>query len=880
MTLRLPRQQFTELPVNPLKRDYNEQPVHQLRDFVAQPVDNVVANDLSASNTVFDPKELNTKLRKGEITTEEFLQTLMDNDILYEKTQVGKFIVITYEYNGTNYEVNCKLKDVSEPSPEPTTEPEPDSAPVSGPIPPADEDDELTFKKEELIGFDDDAIEKYFLANPDGTYSLDQVGISQDFPEKDYGKIETPAQLKDAIAKKAEADKAGSTGSTSGDNKTYPSGFKNWDECWQSIQNGDIYATVSDGVKAFIGNADIKTVMNKYYKTACDQLKSKLQNGFATDTKDAIVADLINKVLELKKADDAKNDPNQKIKDAANALKQPINNVRLFIVSNCEGEIGDRTSFKIAYSIDSSGNIQFTEGSDAEKVFNKILSDLKTWINNNDSANALKDIGGEAMLKKLLQSAWIDACKDIANDSTQATTTFIGNIMANLDSILTKVTTKPEYLDYYTNGCYGDTSLKNGVPNLSNNVNSNNPKKYDAGEMHLDDDNSDKLFQATMSKLLENIYQKYSNIDKGYLKKLFNQAQENALSYKDMPTGTDRGKMGDLVNLVLYHFDKLFKADVKNTIFAARTADVQPRAAKSAQNDTKNDDIKTGAQGLMRYISNVRLFVARNCESAIGHKKSIHTEFGMDKNGNIVFQENDTQIVFDTILDNLKTYISNNGGSASLQKLGGEAALKQLVQVAWITTYNNFNSSQSNNTTDFVNKVMENLEKMLGKLQTNPELMEVFTTRGSYADTSVTDGLKHYNTKTTNGNDEVISYGGAPTIYADGSVHISNTTDDNDYQTTMNDLLQRLIKKYPSLDAAKITSVFQSAQYKALQALQGNVNDCPYGTGNDGGRVEDTSKNWGGKDNRKGDKSRIDMDELVQMTLYYFDKLIYAELLK
>ena len=97
----------------------------------------------------------------------------------------------------------------------------------------------------------------------------------------------------------------------------------------------------------------------------------------------------------------------------------------------------------------------------------------------------------------------------------------------------------------------------------------------------------------------------------------------------------------------------------------------------------------------------------------------------------------------------------------------------------------------------------------------------------------------------------------------------------------MSDVLKNLITKYSSIDPDTVTKVFRDAQKKALEALQGRKFDCPYGTGNNNSRVEDTTKNnWGGKDNRKGDKSNIHMDQLVQMTLYYFDKLILKEMMK
>ena len=77
-----------------------------------------------------------------------------------------------------------------------------------------------------------------------------------------------------------------------------------------------------------------------------------------------------------------------------------------------------------------------------------------------------------------------------------------------------------------------------------------------------------------------------------------------------------------------------------------------------------------------------------------------------------------------------------------------------------------------------------------------------------------------------------------------------------------------------------MTSVFRKAQKQALTVLQDNTYDCPYGTGNNDGRVEDFQKDWSGRNNRRKDNFRIDMDQIVQITLYYFDKLLMKELLK
>ena len=98
----------------------------------------------------------------------------------------------------------------------------------------------------------------------------------------------------------------------------------------------------------------------------------------------------------------------------------------------------------------------------------------------------------------------------------------------------------------------------------------------------------------------------------------------------------------------------------------------------------------------------------------------------------------------------------------------------------------------------------------------------------------------------------------------------------------MNSLLLRVIAKYPEIDKQTVTNVFRNAQREAIKVLQQDLYDCPYGTRNNGSRVEDADdkRNWGGRDNRKKDKSKIDLDQLVQMTLYYFDKLLMQELIK
>lgn len=248
----------------------------------------------------------------------------------------------------------------------------------------------------------------------------------------------------------------------------------------------------------------------------------------------------------------------------------------------------------------------------------------------------------------------------------------------------------------------------------------------------------------------------------------------------------------------------------------------------------------------------------------------IHTEFGLDSNGKIIFQESSTQEVYDYLKDQIVTDMTEQYPE-EVAALGGAEGLERILQAAWIETYSSFNSSQSNDTKAFVNKVVANLQTILSKISNNQDLLEVYTGKANYADTTLTTGLSNYSTSSA------ITYSNG-VVFTDGSVHVDDSASDKLYQQTMTELLEKLKAKYPDLSEADIEKLFQQAQLNALKNCVNNTADCPYGTDNGGNdRVYDTKLDWGGKDSRKGDKNKILMQGLVQLVLYHFDKLLYAQ---
>ena len=286
--------------------------------------------------------------------------------------------------------------------------------------------------------------------------------------------------------------------------------------------------------------------------------------------------------------------------------------------------------------------------------------------------------------------------------------------------------------------------------------------------------------------------------------------------------------------------------------------------------------------GLGTKVSDEHLaeITAKNVNSKGKVQSEMNTTFGLNSKGKIEFKESGTTAVFNEIVKQAKNEINKTTSlKVAVQNIGGDEVIENLVQAAWISTYSTYASSQKNNTTAFVSRVLENLDAIIKKLKTNPEYLNLYTIRASYTDTSLTNKLVHYNLTDTYGGDETISYKGDLKFGENGAVHLSNTNDDIDYQATMDDLLKKVVKKYSSyLDEKTITEIFRAAQKSALETCKNNVDDCPYGTGNDSTRVEDGTKSWKTRVDRDNDKSKIHMDQLVQITLYKFDQLLYQKL--
>lgn len=279
-------------------------------------------------------------------------------------------------------------------------------------------------------------------------------------------------------------------------------------------------------------------------------------------------------------------------------------------------------------------------------------------------------------------------------------------------------------------------------------------------------------------------------------------------------------------------------------------------------------------------------------DNIVGTSRKIHTEFGISTTGNIVFEQQDTTDMYKKLVQTIKTKLQEEAPSA-LKHLT-DTELDMLIQSAWIMTYNKHNSSESNNTYDFVSDVLDNIASIFNKIAEKPEYLSVYTSHTAYANSALTSNLIYYGTMETDGNDDIWEYSGSCKVGNDGSVEWEDAADADEYKREMNRLLGNIQKTepYKNIDSAIITKIFRTAQQKALDTCQTQKADCPYGTTGDvdlySGIIPHSkehdvyatpNEDWEGV-SRERDRERITVRALVELTLYYFDKLLYEELAK
>ena len=426
-----------------------------------------------------------------------------------------------------------------------------------------------------------------------------------------------------SVAPKDEVTGGGNNDTTSAVNNSATGTFKSYTETRNYIFSNEARdavkaAGITDFSKGFAYEDIADTVAKAHEKDFASITKEQLIEEFKTEYNKRIGGN--NGTGEVSgtgtgnagSADETRGNGETAPADNKNTetLKTAYKNVNKTIsnVANWLGILLADTTDKIngKFDYDSSGNIDLKD-SNTKTIFNNIVDKIVSVIGNDNREEFLETIGGKDGLKKLVQSAWIMAYSSYASDKTDIKTKdFVNKVMENLQKIMQNLQQNPDNLEYLTDDCYKDSDLAN---TSTTKLNTKEFMKYDNdGLYHLDDDTSDKNFQEAMDAMLEKLYNKYPNISKAKIRELFVKAQGEALTSAkngtDIPAGcniyrvtgisvvlTAAMSVKDIVQLVAYKFDKLFKAECLNSTFPAREVEAKPTAAKSNQTTEQNSAI-------------------------------------------------------------------------------------------------------------------------------------------------------------------------------------------------------------------------------------------------------------------------------------------------
>lgn len=323
-----------------------------------------------------------------------------------------------------------------------------------------------------------------------------------------------------------------------------------------------------------------------------------------------------------------------------------------------------------------------------------------------------------------------------------------------------------------------------------------------------------------------------------------------------------------------------------------------------------NESIKAAARTISEKMPNIidTKLAGTYYELGWTGKQYLYLNFYIDKNGDIKFDLYKTDVELTKNLEEtvhteemfkrIQKAIKESLSSTEILVLGGEKAVNRLVQSAWIMAYNNYQCSGYDNTYTsaniFAEEVFNNFAKIIKKLETHPEYLDIYTMNTAFANKDLVDNLQDYHYGKGADGDYSVELDVEDKFLASGLIDLDDETSERAYNNCMSALLKRLIMRYPSVQEETITNIFRLAQQRAINTVNdNNIQDCPYGTSSDAESVglfaddiadnptlENEGYGQGYFDNRSGDDCEVTLRVLVQLTLYNFDKFLYAELVK
>ena len=533
------------------------------------------------------------------------------------------------------------------------------------------------------------------------------------------------------------------------------------------------------------------------------------------------------------------------------------------------------TKVNTAYSLDSNGNVKFSN-TFVKTMFDDLYTHIKEVVGT--------DVIDEKTLKQLYQTAWLMSYAKYNSSQENDISDFLTQVYNNFKLVLTRLKEKPEYLELFTGKVVnGENTVETRAVNIvSQSVGGGSvkcdktAKVYNDGSIHVSDDESDANLQKAVKTLIEKLQKAYPDIPSATLTKMVYDAVKDAIEnignirYTKIPNNFTvfnelRKEYPRYTEAQLSKVTKSISADA-NTIMSLATYYFEQNLYNAALTDnnltngnvvtepktiTVDDATKAKYKKAESYIkvmlsdiydsSHIKgLLVNNGCDGAHW------LEMDVDSNGNFRFSDNKTKTAYDKLFAEMKTKsaFANSGLT--------EAEFKQIYNAAWLDSYNGYDNNQKYNLSDVLNKVVANMQKILSKLSTNPEYLNLIKSGSSMTKVSsgITTSVSYKYTKIERD-------------FGDGNVHLSNDNSDKEYQKVIEEFKTKLKDSYvPPLSESQFASWFLQAQKDAISTCMNRTRDI----------TKDLQVNHG---TRKDDGSNIKLAQLMELIAYKFDKIMY-----
>ena len=533
------------------------------------------------------------------------------------------------------------------------------------------------------------------------------------------------------------------------------------------------------------------------------------------------------------------------------------------------------TKVNTAYSLDSNGNVKFSN-TFVKTMFDDLYTHIKEVVGT--------DVIDEKTLKQLYQTAWLMSYAKYNSSQENDISDFLTQVYNNFKLVLTRLKEKPEYLELFTGKVVnGENTVETRAVNIvSQSVGGGSvkcdktAKVYNDGSIHVSDDESDANLQKAVKTLIEKLQKAYPDIPSATLTKMvydavkdaienignirytkipnnftvFNELRKNYPRYTEAQlskiTKSISADANTIMSLATYYFEQnLYNAALTDNNLTNGNVVTEPKTitvddATKAKYKKAESYIKVMLNDIYDSSHIKGLLVNNGCDGAHW------LEMDVDSNGNFRFSDNKTKTAYDKLFAEMKTKsaFANSGLT--------EAEFKQIYNAAWLDSYNGYDNNQMYNLSDVLNKVVANMQKILSKLSTNPEYLNLIKSGSSM-------------TKVSSGNTTSVSYKYTKIErdFGDGNVHLSNDNSDKEYQKVIEEFKTKLKDSYvPPLSESQFASWFLQAQKDAISTCMNRTRDI----------TKDLQVNHG---TRKDDGSNIKLAQLMELIAYKFDKIMY-----